>query len=138
MGVLDNLKTLTSIARKLKDPELMDQVMRLQESVLALQTDNGELRDKVRALEKEKEELVRKQEVKNSLVFEEVVYFLNKSSSKDGPYCPKCQDADDKLIRLKEYPAGHTQCPQCQNTFDFRYSPPQESSTSNKYNPFDR
>jgi len=74
MGFLDNVKSLASSIRKLKDPELMDQLITLQTSALEFQSEQDRLRDRIRELEKENETLKSKLTTQESLVVEHGVY----------------------------------------------------------------
>lgn len=115
MSLSDNIKSIISTIRKYKDPELMDQVVNLQKSVLGLQERVGEL-------EKENQLLKKKMNVQESLVVEHQVYFSKKADKKDGPFCTRCWDMDNKLLRLEVLQNGIARCPQCKYEFTYLYN----------------
>ena len=113
MSLAENIGSLISTVKKLKDPQLMEQVVNLQTSVL-------ELQERVRELEKENEKLKRRQAISGSLVVEHGVYFTEKSQKKDGPFCTRCWDVESKLVRLIIMQNNWATCPECKNTFAYK------------------
>ena len=122
MSFIDNIKSLASTVRKLKDPELMKRFMNLQTSALGLQNDNDQLRDRIRDLEKENKSLEEKIAIKGSLVVEYGAYFTKTSEGKDGPYCTRCWDVINKLVRLNVRSNGQAVCPECKFPFEYQKS----------------
>jgi hypothetical protein len=97
-------KTIGDLASKRKDSELSREMLavlplftQLQAEVLKLQNENAELR----AEDSRSEEWRR---IKGRLRFDGTVYWLEKDGQKDGPYCPTCADANERLVRLISSP----------------------------------
>ncbi len=110
MSVLDEVKSLVSIAHKLKDGELIAHVMNLQTKVL-------EYQDQIHRLEKENEKIKQEISTRQSLTFRKSAYFQETENGEDGPFCQRCYDVDKNLVRLQDY--GHVfYCQQCRNTAD--------------------
>ena len=113
MGLLDNIKSAVSVAQKLKDRKLIEHLMNLQMSVL-------EYQERLHNLEAENKALKEKLTVKESLVVEHGVYFSKTGDKTDGPFCTRCWDSDDKLLRLRVLESGTATCPQCKSSFDYQ------------------
>ena len=58
-------------------------------------------------------QLEEKLNTRENLIWEAPYYWIMKNSKKDGPYCQKCQDSDDKLIRLQAHENGYWDCKSC-------------------------
>ncbi len=114
MGIPENIKALVSSIRKYKDPDLMEQVINLQTTVL-------ELYERVQTLEKENEVLKNKLAIQGSIVLEHGVYFTKIEDKKDGPFCTRCWDVDSKLVRLKVKKTGFAVCLECKAGFDYKF-----------------
>jgi len=93
MGIVDQVKEIAALAQKVQNMELYDKLVVFQAEVVALQNDNFELHEKVRALKK-------KVNLREQLRFEGNFYWLQSSDSRDGPYCPKCYNEDQEARRL--------------------------------------
>jgi len=116
MGIIDDIKSTASIAKKLKDPELMEQVLNLQTSVL-------ELQHHTQRLEKENEALKKQIAIKESIFQKAGVYFSKKNNEVDGPFCTRCWDVDSKLVRLRIIQGNRwAVCPECKNGCDYHGS----------------
>ena len=86
-----------------------EQILALREAVLELQEENVELKEKVRRLEEQLQ-------IKDELIFEHGVYYLQKGRNKDGPYCQACYDKDSLLVRLQD-DGDHWFCYGCSRGF---------------------
>lgn len=94
----------------IKDPDLKIKINDLYTENLQLKEENFSLRKKIEGANKAKE-------LKGKLLHEDNHYFIIEGENKDGPFCTKCFDADDKTIRLHK---GNNQngvqyynCPNC-------------------------
>lgn len=105
MSILDTIKSIADITKQINDIELKSKIIDLQNEVYQLIEENHKLR-----IEKESgDEKVR---LRESLVFEDNSYYLNKNNNLVGPYCSPCFDASDNLVRLHEGSYGWL-CPIC-------------------------
>jgi hypothetical protein len=107
VSISEGFKTLASSIRKYKDPELLDQVVTLQNEVWTLQ-------DRVRSLEKENEELRNQLKLKSKMIFRKPFYFME---GDEVPFCPRCYEGDEKCVHLlgpTKVTAGmRYKCPSC-------------------------
>ena len=93
---------------KLKVAELAELLAEARMSILDAQEENQVLR-------KQLEEAARKRR----LQFEKVAYWEVLEGKKvDGPFCPKCLDADAKEIRMTDRGNGYTCCVHCHHCID--------------------
>jgi regulator of replication initiation timing len=88
MSIIDTAKDIYSLASKGLTIDLQKKLMELREQALELQEENLSMRSELLAL---RQQLDRKE----NLEFDGAVY-----RDKNGAYCPRCQDKDNKLIRL--------------------------------------
>ena len=65
--------------------------------------------------------------LKNDLVYEAPYYWMKNNNDKEGPFCQKCYDADQKLIRLQRGNNDNWGCRNCKGYFkgkDYVSPPP--------------
>ncbi|MBI1929150.1 hypothetical protein HYR99_33505 [Candidatus Poribacteria bacterium] len=79
-------------------------------------------------LKKEMEDLKEKLKTRDSLEFEDDAYWIKKpDGTKDGPYCSKCYDTEQKTVRMKGGSGERTKktyfCPNCRHHIGEIYSP---------------
>jgi len=93
-----------------KDPDLKIKINDLYGENIKLKEENYSLKKRIDKLEEISN-------VKSKLIHEDNHYFVKEKEIKDGPYCTKCWDSDNKLIRLHqgEHHSGqdHYSCPNC-------------------------
>ncbi len=113
----DSEKAFDKAELRIKMSELIDRLVDAKEQLQTNREENIELRSEILNL---KEQIGKR----NDIVFEKNKYYLKKSDgAKDGPYCQKCFDKDEKLIRLQKeevpgYPS-HWHCTTCNMTYDY-------------------
>ena len=107
-----DFKDSIELIKKGATVEAQEKIMELREYIIALKEENIELRDKISKLEST-------ENVKQNLEFRDGRYYLKKEEGvEEGPYCQRCWDADEKLIRLQIDPAySHNNwlCFECKN-----------------------
>ena len=97
MGVIENVKEVTTLIQKIDNIELYKKILDLQGEILTLVDEN-------RKLKSELDDLKERQKVRDSLVFDHSVYMLKKSDGQEsGPFCAPCWDGGKKLVRLSDY-----------------------------------
>jgi hypothetical protein len=112
MGVLDYIKTAGDLAVNMRNVELQGTVLEIKREVLQLQE---ELLNERR----QNAELRRERDSKQAVRFDKQTcsYYMHRDDgTKDGPFCQRCQDADQKLIRTHDfkYQTGRRrECPEC-------------------------
>ena len=84
------------------------------QQILAAQQQLLEMQKKIGDLDGENKKLREELEVKGSLVPEGNLYWLENDGKRDGPFCTKCRDSEQKLIRLHQaMHSGRMYCPEC-------------------------
>jgi len=123
-AALTSIKAAADIARLIKDSdsslERAESKLKLAELMSALADAKIEvteiqqlLIDKDSQIRSLKEQLA----VRDRLQWEEPYYWLINDSSKEGPFCQHCFDANGKLIRLQGYSNGYWNCTACKNDY---------------------
>lgn len=100
---------------KIRLAGLAEQLVNARVAVVDTQQLIIELEAKVRELESTRD-------LADRLVFEENTYWMKDANGKAMAYCPRCYDADGKLVHLSELPpafreAAHFTCANCRGTF---------------------
>lgn len=107
MSILDDIKSVTKTIQQIDNIELYQKILGLQADIMGLIEENNLLKN-------ENNSLKEKLRVKGSLKFEQNRYWIeNSDGTKDGPFCSKCWDVDNKLVRLTFY--GHSEYLECAN-----------------------
>jgi hypothetical protein len=105
VGLIENAKDLVALVQKLDNIELIKTVLALQQDAVVLIEENHALKHEVRGL---KETLA----IREQLVFQHNAYFRGA----DGPFCSRCWDAEEKLVRLHRAMGYNPRCPSCGNS----------------------
>jgi hypothetical protein len=96
MSTIQDFKDIYELLKKFADVEM-------QEKFMAIREENVELREENLTLKTQNKELEDKLRTRERLVFDGSVYWLKEQDgSMDGPYCQRCYDDRDKLIRLQD------------------------------------
>lgn len=103
MSVVDNVKSIVLMAKKIGDMPLLNQIVELQVEVQELCLENMQLRQTLA----DKERLLA---LEADVEFRDKAYW--KKSDGDGPFCVRCWDKDRKLMRLLR-PVRDLQCHTC-------------------------
>jgi hypothetical protein len=109
--IKNGFDTLDKAEQKIKLADLLG-------ALADIKTETAEIKSLI--IEKdEKIQLLEKQlKLKNDLIYEPPYYFIdNKDKGKDGPFCQKCWDADEKLIRLQSGNNDIWGCRNCKGSF---------------------
>ncbi len=120
-----SVKSAIEIAKTLKDSaDLFDkaevklQLAELIGSLADAKMQIAEIQESLIDSEQEKKELRKKLETKDNMIFEKSYYWKLIGEVKDGPFCQRCFDADEKLIRLQGGNNDVWRCAQCDKTFN--------------------
>jgi hypothetical protein len=110
-AALSSAKTTFELARALqnglarqqvKPEEVPARLMELQQHILSMQAVIHDLAAENRELAMKLEAADKTQEVEESLIYGDHVYFRRKAGGGiDGPFCTTCWDDSKKLVRLK-------------------------------------
>lgn len=109
MGVIDELKEIGDLIKKVGDIELYRRIVNLEGEIIDLTRDKRHLGEKV-------QELQRALEFKDRLVFRNSFYWMEGDHE---PYCPGCWEAKKLAIHTSTVPEflGLRQCPVCKHTY---------------------
>ncbi|MBB6632619.1 hypothetical protein [Cohnella thailandensis] len=112
VSIIDNIKSVASVIQKADNIELYRKILDLQYEAMELVQQNNELRNQIM-------ELRGKLSTQENLVFRNNQYWkVLEGDKQDGPYCSKCWDVDNKLVRHNVLNNGYVTCPNCQMTVD--------------------
>ncbi|UCN01522.1 hypothetical protein LCX93_06285 [Sulfurimonas sp. SWIR-19] len=119
-----SVKSAIEIAKTLKDSaDLFDkaevklQLAELIGSLADAKMQIAEIQESLINSEKEKKDLRKKIEIKDNMIYEKSYYWKMDGDKKDGPFCQRCFDSDEKLIRLQGGNNDVWACAQCNKTF---------------------
>ena len=123
--LLTQTKTAVDIAKFIKNSSetlgKSEQKLKLAELIEALadiKMETAEIKALIIKKDERIELLENKLKLKNDLIYDAPYYFIdNHDKKKDGPYCQKCYDVDEKLIRLQEIGNDEWDCYSCNGYF---------------------
>lgn len=94
IGILDEVKSVAKTIQKINNIELYQKILNLQGDIMQLLEENSTLKT-------ENSSLKHKLSIKESLKFENDVYWMEKSKGvKEGPFCSCCWDTKQQLVRM--------------------------------------
>lgn len=102
IGVIDTVKELGILIQKIDNLDLIKRMVELQQQVYALDAENRELKDANRALKERFSE-------REQMVFRKNSYW----KGDEGPFCPRCFDAEALSVRMLVNQGYSPQCPKC-------------------------
>ena len=121
--VLGSIKTATDIAKLIKDSgssleqaEVKLQIAELIGSLADAKIEVAGIQAQLMEKDETIKRLVAELNKKSAVVWDKPYYWVQNEDGKDGPFCQRCYDADQKLIRLQ---GGGTKiwfCQSCEKT----------------------
>jgi len=121
-AALAGIKSATEIAKVIKDSgtslEQAEFKLQLADLISALadaKIEIANIREAISEKEAQINELNQKLELKENIVWKKPYYFVVKDDKQDGPYCQKCYDSKQLLIRLQGE-EGWWKCHECKST----------------------
>jgi len=117
MGISDltNIKGIIELIAKGSNLKAEEELMKYRELILELTDENMQLKQKISELE---EKLNLKENIEKS---DKGLFVKKHDGTKDGPYCVRCHEVEEKLISLHKIKDGlkhHFECPECKNIYD--------------------
>lgn len=112
-AAISSAKAVAAFAQQSGKLEITQQVIELQQTLLALIGQNTELTAEVASLKQELREREASQQQAEEFVFDRQCYWRVIEGGTDGPYCSRCFDADDKAVRMHANNDGVVGCPAC-------------------------
>ncbi|MBN2582555.1 MAG: hypothetical protein JXL80_05760 [Planctomycetes bacterium] len=123
MGVVDDIVTLAKhaydVAGRIKNAEIQGTIADLMLKISDLKLELVDLREENLNLRHEKDQLQARKDIRTKLVLRDRAYYLTEpiGGYSEGPFCPRCMDAEGVLITLTVYrhQDGSTPmvCPKC-------------------------
>ena len=132
-AALGSLKTATDIAKLIKDSgssleqaeiklQIAELISALAEAKLEIAGVQSDLIEKDSVIASLNEQLA----LRKNVVWEKPYYWLEDGENRDGPYCQRCYDVDQRLVRLQGGGKNAWNCRSCKNTYtDANYVRPQ-------------
>lgn len=132
-AALGSLKTASDIAKLIKDSgasleqaevklQIAELISALAEAKLEVAGVQSDLIEKDNIIAALNEKLALKQKV----VWEKPYYWLMDGEKRDGPFCQRCYDVEQRLVRLQGGGKKSWGCRSCKNSFyEANYVPPQ-------------
>lgn len=113
MGVDDLMATLAgviSLSERLDSIELTEKVRALQAICIQQVQEKAEMWAEV-------QRLLNQAEMRDELRLVHCAFWRGEAGETgDGPYCPRCWQADGKLLSMLLKPTTHSICPQCKTS----------------------
>jgi len=101
---------ISKLLEIIKDPDLKIKINDLFVENISLKEKNFTLKKKI-------EEFNKVEKIKSKLIFENNHYYVQEKEDKTGPFCTKCWDSENKLIRLHNGGSSDGrhffECPNC-------------------------
>ena len=108
--MLPRYKEIAELFKKGLTIEAQEKIMELREAAMELEEENRTLKLTVKELNK-------KIAFQKKVIYQKPSYWVKETEENDGPFCQKCHDSTDKLIRL---PGGNNDvwyCYECSSTY---------------------
>ena len=144
-AVLGSIKTATDIAKLIKDSDLSlekaETKLKLADLIGALADAKLEIvgvQQTLAEAEARSRELEQQIDVRQSLVWEEPLYWRKTEAGTDGPFCQKCYDVDSKLVRLQGDRNGYYECRSCKSSYVSQEHREREAESIRKFKERDR
>ncbi len=142
---LENMKTIihdiTSIRKnnELSIDELKAKLAELTSSLVDTQIELANIQQLLHDKDNEVKALKSQIATKQNMEWESPYYWLKEGDNKDGPYCQKCYDSENKLIHLQGNGHGYWECKECKNKYtDKTYKAPKiRTAVTNRSQWFD-
>ena len=112
-------KEIVELIKKGSTVEAQEMIMDLREKELSLQEENLDLKETVKSLES-------KLHLKKKVLWEKPFYYIDDDGTKDGPYCQKCYDSYENLLRLQGGTNDVWKCFNCECSYkgpDYKVRP---------------
>ena len=93
---LPRYKDIVSLIKKGSTVEAQEMIMALREGAIELQEENLNLKSKITELES-----ILK--TKQNTIWEDPFYWIAKDEGKDGPFCQKCFDSEEKTNKATPF-----------------------------------
>jgi len=107
MNIIENVKEIASLIKKLDDVDLYRRILTLEQEVLELNEENRLFYAKIKNLENI-------EEITSKMSFKSPFWYM---AADEIPYCPRCWEDDKKTIHLIDVQEQGYECPSCNRKF---------------------
>ncbi|MBW2097086.1 MAG: hypothetical protein JRI80_19695 [Deltaproteobacteria bacterium] len=119
MSLIERFQTVYELVKAGLTIDQREEVLKFREEVLQTQEENQNLRQEVAELKKALE-------IKEKLSHDGSVYWLGEGEKREGPFCQRCKDVDEKLVHLQRTRELLWFCLECKSTYvPPGYEPPE-------------
>lgn len=119
-AALGSIKTATDIAKFIRESDLSlekaELKLKLADLMAALadaRIEVAEIQQAVAEAESQIKDLQAQLAIRAKVKWEEPLYWLETETGRDGPFCQRCYDTEEKLVRLQGSGDGHYSCRAC-------------------------
>lgn len=119
-AALGSIKTATDIAKLIRESDLSlekaELKLKLADLMNALadaRIEVAEIQETVAEADSRIKELEARLATRARVKWDEPVYWLESDAGRDGPFCQRCYDMEEKLVRLQGSGDGHYSCRAC-------------------------
>ena len=118
MGILETIKEVARIAKRVGDIELTNTIIELQGQLLDMQDTMVNLRQENETLKKENEDLKNQLETSKDVMLYKGFAYNKKDKLNRGPFCLACWNQRKTLNPVNKVSAVHM-CSACHAIFDY-------------------
>ena len=126
-AVFAAIKKGIALAKKAGDNEVLEILLDAQEQALDLRDEVLSLRTERQELRAENAQLREALKLQGTVKYDDGAYWTE-NEERDGPFCTKCWDADERLIRMKHTYHEWFECPNCKTACQIPSGPGATSS----------
>ncbi|WP_020562097.1 hypothetical protein [Methylosarcina fibrata] len=108
--MLPKYSEIMDLMKKGATMEAQEKIMELRAGALELQEENLDLKAKI----KELEAALKRQ---GELIYEKPSYWIVSDNGKDGPFCQRCYDVEQHLVRLQGGENDSWNCKSCKSLY---------------------
>lgn len=131
-----SLKTIKEIGSSLLDAkidaeakarvaEVIEKLGRVQEALFFIREELIRVQDENQVLKRQIADLEKKLEQRGNVTYEKPSYWIIEGEKRDGPFCQRCYDVDNNLVRLQGGKNDMWRCYECRHTvYGPNYKPP--------------
>ena len=122
--IVNQTKSAINVLKYIKDSQnILDKseqkikLSELIESLTNLKVEISEIKSTMILKDEKILELEKKLNFKQNFIYERPYYWSYKDKIKDGPFCQKCYDLDEKIIHLDKWNEERYSCSVCKSEF---------------------
>lgn len=123
-SILTSLKTALDLAKSVKESstslsqaEIDLKIAGLVTALAEAKIEVANVQDEILKRDDEICKLKNKLQVKGNMVWDKPYYWYTEGEEKQGPFCQKCYDSDEKMIRLQGGGKKYWRCTVCKTKY---------------------